>query len=811
MSRYVPGSGPVPAKLMIIGDYPGSEELRTLQAFTGMDGTEARNLILEAGGAWSAAYVTNVYKYQPPVKYKRGVKVHEWPHWSEGYVQLWNEIEAVNPNCILSFGALSFETLTGRQGLLDFRGSILRTAKQINGRFIKVVSTIHPINYLKQQTEGGQPYQARAYVQSDVEKAVRESRDPDFNLPHRTLKVIRNSADLRTFDESYKNKLECASDIETSKTCLPVCTAFAFSPWHAVSVPLVPHLLKLEPMEMGRIYAAVDEIYRRPGIKLIGQNWKFDDEKLEMVGFQMPAPWLDTSFLHHSLYPEFAKSLAFMCSVWTDEPYYKDEGKGYDPNKDDPSRLLLYNAKDAAVTFELAMTLLKEMRRIDGEEGHGLETFFFDYVMKLHTLYKDMELHGLHINEQLRAHFWLKYKLMLYDRAVEFKQRFGYVLNPNSNNKGGQVWDFLFNRLRLPQRTNVDDDTLSALYGNNAKTDEQKFGINYVLDCRKIRKFIAAYIEAELDYDRRLRTIYNVCGTETGRSSTSVLKSPIRIKQVGVSLHQTPKHGIFGEYNEMIEADPGWVIGNTDLSQAEPRCVANLSRDYELLKRFDYEDVHWATAGIVLQFDHSFIKCPSKDDPRRFCGKTVRNGGNYNMKKHALAEHTNGLIKRFDIQMDMISEYKANEMLERFHRVSPRIRGVFHAEIVEALERFKRVLYTPHGRRRQFGARWGDDLFKEAFAYIPQATIIDHLRQAALRARARDKSIVFIGERHDALIWTSPIEAFVEHAGIIKEELNKPIDFSQCSLPRDPLLIPADIEYGFNMKAMKKFKGEVER
>lgn len=823
MSIYVPGTGNMNARLMIVGDYPGASEVAHTppMPFVGVEGEEIRSLLHECGYDWSELYVTNVYKYRPPIPYKRGIKYETWPRWDQCYAQLWQEIETIMPNVILTFGALSFEILTSKTKLMDYRGSILRSSRQINNRFFKVVPTIHPINYLKPKGEGGVKFQARAYVISDIEKAIEESRSEEFNLPSRKLKIIQDSAELDNFFTAYSSKKECAVDIETSKSCLPVCVSFAFSPHYAVSVPLSHLVSRAQERERARLWRLVAEFFRRKDLRIVGQNFKFDHAKLNAVGLTIPheAIYADTQLLHHTLYPEYPKNLGFICSVHTKEPYYKDEGKGFDPKKEKPDRLLEYNAKDSAVEIEVFFTLLAQMHEIDAEEGTQLTDFFFNYVMKLHRFYMDMEEEGIAVDDRKRADQYIKYSLKLYDLSQECLKRFGYIPNPNANNKGGQVWQFIYEVLGLPQRDSVDDETLSALFGNHCKKPEQKFGVDYILDARKIRKHLSTTIAAEPDFDGRMRTNYSICGTETGRSATGVLKQPLRRDQCGMSFHAIPHHGEYGDCQEYLVADPGYIFGITDLSQAEARVVANLARDYELLASFDVEDVHWKTAGLALEFDHLRIKCPAKDDPRRFLGKMCRHGGNYGMRKRAFAEHVNQNIKRFAIPIDMISEYKGGLMLDRFHKGSPRIRGVFHREIVETLERDpKKRLITPHGRRRQFFDRWGEELWKEAYAFIPQATVIDALRLAALRIKQRCPTIRFFMEHHDALKWQSRREEFVEHAEIVKEELNKPIDFSLCSLPREPLIIPADVEYGRNLAGfsqsnplgMRKFKGKIE-
>jgi hypothetical protein len=61
-------------------------------------------------------------------------------------------------------------------------------------------------------------------------------------------------------------------------------------------------------------------------------------------------------------------------------------------------------------------------------------------------------------------------------------------------------------------------------------------------------------------------------------------------------------------------------------------------------------------------------------------------------------------------------------------------------------------------------------------------------------------------ESHDALLFSIPISKLIERCRVIQEEMERPIDFSRCSLPRHELVIPCEIETGKNYRDLKKFK-----
>jgi hypothetical protein len=117
--------------------------------------------------------------------------------------------------------------------------------------------------------------------------------------------------------------------------------------------------------ELSHIWAILALFFARPDIKVIGQNFKFDHGKLQDIcGFYIANVYCDIMMLAHSLHCEFEKSQAFLASLYTEEPYYKDEGREFNWKKDKVDRLLLYNAKDAVVAFEIYERLIEAAKEL---------------------------------------------------------------------------------------------------------------------------------------------------------------------------------------------------------------------------------------------------------------------------------------------------------------------------------------------------------------------------------------------------------------------------------------------------------------
>lgn len=813
--QRVEGQGPHDAKIIIVGEAPGKDEEEYGKPFCGPSGRLLDSMLLEAGIRRNDCYVTNVVKYRPPLNNLR--RLGEIGHSiEEGIPQLWQEIGEINPHVILALGNLSLKILTGKgsgfSGILKYRGSILPSS-QLD---CKVIPTIHPAAFLHSEGEvgkGAMKYQMRHVVRFDMLRLKEQSLFKRYSPPERNLEIIKSVIGLQRFLDLYKDDHIVSVDIETVYG-IPVCIALAFNSWHGASIPLLDIMSwqNLEGMsrhELSQIWAILALFFARDDIKVIGQNFKFDHSKLQDVcGIHIANVYCDVMMLAHSLHCEFEKSQAFLASLYTEEPYYKDEGKEFNWKKDKVDRLLLYNAKDAVVAFEIYERLIEAAKELVVPGfPNWLDDFFFGYVMKLHNFYKDMEEVGLKTDNVRRKELIEEYNKKIEQSQLELNQVAGWDVNASSPK---QIALLLYRQFKLPQRKGVDEDTLVALAANSTKFPDQKQAIELILRIRRLRKSKGTYFEAKPDYDGRMRTSIRICGTETGRTSNSILKQPIRPEKIGLAFQTMTKHGEIGaELRSYFMADPGYSFVEMDLSQAEARIVALLGNDEKTLKLFaDRADIHKLTSSWI------FGGAPEKITYElRFIGKTTRHAGNYDMGKRRLMQIVNTDAKKFNIGIS-ISEWRAGQILDKFHSFCPSIRRVFHTGVREALETNDRVLVTPFGRYRKFFDRWGDDLFREAYSHIPQATVPDHLRRAGLRAleRFREDKITprFIGgktpfaiEAHDAFLGLVPTEYVGRYVEILNEEMNRPIDFTNCTLSRGLLVIPAEAKIGRNYKECK--------
>lgn len=842
IGTYVPGYGNIHAKLAIVGEAPGYNEAQAGIPFVGTTGKMLEESLMEAGLSISECYRTNVFKYYPgDTRFESDaiLRINTGHTLAECLPQLWDELRTIGPtgngpNAILAVGDLALQTLTGKEGIFTWRGSILETKTDPK---IKVIPTVHPAALFKQK--GGKsaiPWRFWYIIKQDIYRAVEDSEFPELRLPIRQHRICRGSNELEKFLDKVvaetpkiNGYIPLSTDIESYHN-IPALIGFAPNATEAMSTPLFNlgswkqgHRLwqpgkGLSKNEYVRIWRIFANVFADKRFKFIGQNFKYDHEKIEnTLGFYIgPGRLLaDVGMMSHVIQPEFRIGLDFLTSIYTREPYYKEEGKEFDINRHPLEQWMTYNCKDCLVTFEIYEKLLVDLRAL------GLEDFYFNYKNELHDFYMAMERKGLKINETFRAEMFEKYIKMYNDHADEIKAATGYSIKPTPHDA---AW-LLFKKLGLPERENTADETLSLLYANHAQKNEPaKVAIRNILRMRRIRLALGKTIGAIPDFDGRMRSTWRIPGTETDRSATGVLDSPVRPelhiregvtatrkgtlkkKRIGTSFHGMTKHGDIGaEVRGMYVPDEGEWFGTADLSQAEARIVALLANDKELVQLFDTVDIHSLTASWLFGIK---IEKVDKKGPLRQTAKSVRHAGNYDMGKKKLVELLAIASLKYGMDLNM-SEWRAGEILRKFHAFTPRIRSVFHASVVMCLKQDNRTLVNAFGRPRTFHERWGDGLFREAYADIPQSTVPEHLKMAGLRIKKRAPEIMFVNEAHDAFDWASKIEDFDRHARIVKEEMEKPIDFSKCSIPRGILVIPAEVKVAKeNYRDFKDYKFE---
>ena len=226
-------------------------------------------------------------------------------------------------------------------------------------------------------------------------------------------------------------------DIETNRSLEMTCFGFSFDEKRAWCVPMV-----VSPRE-GYYYSDTPRILRALAVAMrdnttVIHNSLFD---LFVMGYKygIPAPRrvYDTMLAHHRLFPEVEKSLGHCLSLYTDQPYHKNEGVFEAHGHEQQTQLYEYNAKDV-----ISMALLQP--QIDATAANFKATDSIQQVndsivpyltaMLQGIRYDDAKLDDIIANNDRHQNVLLRFLRLLV----------GKDLNPNSPK---QVADYLYNRL----------------------------------------------------------------------------------------------------------------------------------------------------------------------------------------------------------------------------------------------------------------------------------------------------------------------------------------------------------------------------
>ena len=320
MERLVQSQVVTNAKIALVGEAPGSQEERTGLPFVGAAGELLSRCMQKANMQRSETTITNVFKIRPNNNQVRLFldlskrRAQETAIYKESRDILRLELEKWKPNVVCALGAVPLYTLTGHRHIMKWRGSILESTL-IPG--LKVIPTAHPAAALRQYT--------LVYpIVWDLQRVKKESETPKIALPERTYIIEPTQVQVQEFLASIRGPV--AFDIEVMREEVS-CISFSYDPMVSMSIPFIDqHGGNYWSEEAERnVWYTIKEVLENPSIEKIAQNGIFDCTFLaQKCGIFTRGLVGDTMVGWAQLFPDISKGLAFISSVLTREPYYKD-------------------------------------------------------------------------------------------------------------------------------------------------------------------------------------------------------------------------------------------------------------------------------------------------------------------------------------------------------------------------------------------------------------------------------------------------------------------------------------------------------
>jgi DNA polymerase I-like protein with 3'-5' exonuclease and polymerase domains len=478
-----------------------------------------------------------------------------------------------------------------------------------------------------------------------------------------------------------------------------------------------------------------------------------------------------------------------------------------------PQNHQIYNGLDCCLTFEI----FGELQKLFNQEP---EIYGFERAMQAPAL--EMMLRGFLVDqyERQRCAALLKERITHVDSCLqEFAHAvWGRPLNPRSP---AQLKSFFYGAMNIPEiwssqkgvrKLSTNRETLEKI--------EIYFHAMPIIACifamRDMYKQIET-LEKDIDPDGRMRTSYNIAGTETGRWSSSLSSTGTGTNLQNIhkdpdSIHAGKKLSL----RKIFIADPGKKLCGIDLEQAESREVGWLIwiifGDSKYLDACESGDLHTLTCRLIWpgmawtgepKADRALAEqIFYREFSYRDMSKRGGHGSNYYGTPFTMARHLKVMVKLMrDFQH---SYFDAFPGIPRWHQ--------WTATQLQTTQ----SLTTPFGRERHFYGRPNDDTtLREAIAYSPQSSTGDRLNLALWRIWNHMPEVQLLAQVHDALYFQYDDNGDAEYE---RDLISRALGYMKTTLIHKgrSFTIPGEAKVGWNWgnyhpetnpDGLTKFKG----
>jgi DNA polymerase-1 len=776
-------SGPCPAHIMLVGEAPGEQEELKGEPFVGASGQELNRMLGEAGLMRSQCFITNVIRLRPPGNnlehFIAARKADITPQHAlvrdkmclpvvwEGIELLKREIEMCRPNVIVAFGNVALWALTGKWGIVSWRGSMLQTDLPLALDYQpKVLPAYHPAAILRQWSwrqilvhdlrRAKVMAASRELVKPSWQFVVRPAMETAWQHLELLLQVVR------------ARPLRLAVDIETRAKHI-ACIGLAWSREEALCIPLMSAdpsskegywNLEQEAQLMWLLY----QLLTHPNCEVLGQNFSYDAQYFYRHLHYIPRLRRDTMIAQHTCFSNLPKGLDFLSSMYCDfHVYWKEDGKNWD-EKTGEDQLWTYNCTDCVVTYEVDEV---EQRNVDAmglREVHDFQQKLFWPVLR--TMNR-----GLRVDHNRRAEFAGQLIEEIAKREAWLYDMLGHPINIKSPKQMRELFYGTFGQKPIfhakTREITCDDEALCRIAEREPLL---RAIVAAIQELRSLGVFLSTFVSAPLDVDGRVRCSFNIAGTETYRfaSSQNAFGS-------GLNLQNIPQGGGNGELKlpnvrTLFVPDPGYTFFDIDLSSADLRIVVWEADEGEM-KAMLREGLDPYTE-IAKEFYHD----PSitKKDPRRQTFKSFAHGTHY-------LGTAKGLAERLGLGVHQ-AEQTQKWYFERFPRIK-----VWQDDLKDQVFK-RRMVQNVFGYRCYFFDRIEGNVFNEAAAWIPQSTVACLINRAYVNLHEQHEWCEVLLQVHDSLAGQYPTQ-------LGDWATRQIVAAAQIALPYpDPLVIPVGVK-----------------
>lgn len=729
---------------MLVGEFPKEQDLVKSEPFAGGIGFELSKMLAEAKLHRESCFCTYVVDDRVPTGNINGLVAESKSKATDGhslvngrYVtaqvrdgieRLRREIELVKPDVVCAMGNLALFALTGEWSAMAWRSSIMESTL-VPG--LKVIPTYSPAMVVAQMY-------LRPIVVHDLKRVAKHIGKPKVERPDYKFQI-------RPTFESACSALQSIIDLPAG-TCVGgdietraghiACIAFAWSGLEAVCIPLMcqhdnegywtldqeTHLVML-----------MLQLMRKH--KIIGQNWNYDAQYIYRHWHFLCPDVEDTMIQHHSCFSNMEKNLAFLSSMYLeDHLYWKDDRTNWDtgPKGEGENVYWNYNCTDSARTLAIHGVLTNVIKALGMEAVNNFQQRLAPKVLK-------SMIRGVRLDKDAQVALSMKIQDEVATREAWMQSVLGHDLNIRSPK---QMSDFFYRQMgqkevinRKTKSVSCDDE---ALHKIAVREPILKPLTRKIAELRSLGVFHSTFVQAATDVDGRIRTSFNVCGTETYRFSST--KNAFGS---GLNMQNIPKGGETEDegldlpnVRDLYIPDPGKTYFDIDLDSADLRIVTWESDCGWMKEQFKQKRKPYIE--VMKEYYHN-QEMNKNSHPREYAMfKSLCHGTNYLGTADGIAPRIGLLV------------HETERIQKWYFGLCPEIKK-WQDRIKDHVTK-RHFVQNVFGYRTYFFDRIEGTIFNQAVAWIPQSTVACLINRAYVAIDEQLPDVEVLLQVHDSLV-----------------------------------------------------------
>lgn len=558
--------GPQNAKIVIVGESWGEEELRYKIPFVGTSGYTLDMILKEAELNKSEILFTNVIAERPhgnetwrffePKNTSNSKRVNGIlpSELAVGEIKrLYRQLSASPRDLVIACGNWSLWALGGQtgsetiresngrkvseelqtytpNGIMNWRGSMVYTNGHVEFGGLpqmQMLPIIHPAAiqrawYLRSPTIHDLKTRVPMALRGDWRQASVTLSPPTYEEAIGTL--------LGWLNRAAREEFSLVSDIETLGRRFISIMGFSDSPTFAMAIPFIrPTPAGLESYwdtdQEAQITRLIRLVLSHPRIRIIGQNYIYDTQYIQHWLGVIPDLDFDTMLAQNVIFPGTPKDLSYLSSLYCKYHWYwKDDVKDWGKITNLQS-LMDYNCIDCMRTFEIAQNQRLLIKHLDQEEQ-------MRFKMETNRLCLRMMYRGIKIDNSRAGKMLYELQEALGGFYSELLQIIPQDMVQPHTKKNDKFW-----YRSAKQTASLFYDILGMQVVNHRKTGNRTVGKEALMVLeRKYPEFTGLFrrldyagsvdntvgvVQTPVEPDGRMRCSYNPGGTETHRLSSS--------------------------------------------------------------------------------------------------------------------------------------------------------------------------------------------------------------------------------------------------------------------------------------------------